>query len=159
MVCWQPRTLGELPFLFRNLHIFLFSLSEHAPKEKILALIHTIRKWLLFYSVSSDEYICIITGFTVLSHVGESSKEGFPASVGRQKRSFGVSSKRIQGCHLLAERFLCPSVWHRKELLDWDDDSVSENVWFDDSGKQFVPSSHVLALNKLLQTLTQSWGQ
>lgn len=38
-----------------------------------------------------------------------------------------------------------------------DDDSVSENVWSDDSGKQPVPSSHVLALNKFLQTLAQSW--
>ena len=67
--------------MFRNLtQFFFFLLSEHAPKEKILTLIHTIRKQLLFYSVSSDEYICIITGFTVVSHVGESSKEGFPAS-------------------------------------------------------------------------------
>ena len=38
-----------------------------------------------------------------------------------------------------------------------DDDSVSENVWSDDSGKQPVPSSRVLALNKFLQTLAQSW--
>ena len=39
------------------------------------------------------------------------------------------------------------------------DDSVSENVWSEDSGKQSVPSSHVLALNKFLETLTQSRGQ
>lgn len=133
--------LGGASFSIEGSDI-VFSPCLNMLLRKTLALIHTRRKWLPRYIFSSVKYIYIITGLTLLSHAGQPSTEHFPASLSRQKRSFWVSSKETRGCHILAEGFQRLSMWHRKELLDWDDDYVSGNVWSDASGTQPVPFSH-----------------